>query len=73
MLNPFLHSEMDFKQQKIVISCKFMSPDWLNDALAINTKTSSFIPHLPQQLQANALGVPFKNSKRGIIINKGRN
>jgi hypothetical protein len=24
MLNPFLHSEMDFKQQKIVISCKFI-------------------------------------------------
>jgi hypothetical protein len=27
MLNPFLHSEMDFKQQKIVISCKFISSD----------------------------------------------
>jgi hypothetical protein len=27
MLNPFLHSKMDFKQQKIVISCKFMSSD----------------------------------------------
>jgi hypothetical protein len=27
MLNPFLHLEMDFKQQKIVISCKFISPD----------------------------------------------
>ena len=27
MMDPFLHSKMDFKQQKIVISCKFISPD----------------------------------------------
>jgi hypothetical protein len=27
MLNPFMHSEMDFKQQTIVISCRFMLPD----------------------------------------------
>jgi hypothetical protein len=27
MLNPFMHSKMDFEQQKIVISCKFISPD----------------------------------------------
>jgi hypothetical protein len=26
-LNPFLHSKMDFKQQKIVILCRFMSLD----------------------------------------------
>jgi hypothetical protein len=26
-LIPFLHSKMKFKQQKIVISCGFMSPD----------------------------------------------
>jgi hypothetical protein len=28
MLNPFLHSEVDFEQQKIVILCKFISPDF---------------------------------------------
>jgi hypothetical protein len=27
MMNPFLHSEMQFKQQKNVISCIFMSMD----------------------------------------------
>jgi len=27
MLNPFLHSEMDFKEQKIVIWCKFIWPN----------------------------------------------
>jgi hypothetical protein len=35
----------------------------LNDALAINKNTSSFIPHIPQQIQANSLGVPFKKYK----------
>jgi hypothetical protein len=27
MLNPFLHSKMQFKQQKVVISCGFMLSD----------------------------------------------
>jgi hypothetical protein len=27
MLNPFMHLEMDFKQQKIVISCIFLLLD----------------------------------------------
>jgi hypothetical protein len=26
-LNPFMHSEMQFKQHKIVILCRFMSSD----------------------------------------------
>jgi hypothetical protein len=44
----------------------------LNDTLAIYTKTSSLIPHLPLQLQANAFSVLFKDSKRSININEGR-
>jgi len=48
MLNPFMHSEMDFKQKKIVISCRFMSSDF-------NEKI-----HFVEQLD-NALKKTFKN------------
>jgi hypothetical protein len=42
MLNPFMHSKMDFKQQKIMISCIFMSAD--------SGKKSRFVENLNNAL-----------------------
>jgi hypothetical protein len=46
MMNPFLHSEMDFKQQNIVILCKFISSD--------SNEKNHFVEQLDNALNAHA-------------------
>jgi hypothetical protein len=49
MMNPFLHSEMDFKEQKIVISCRFMLSDF--------GEKSHFIEQLDNALKRARRGI----------------